>query len=178
MSNNCDITLLSVQKITKPKIEDVVLVSLEDAVKESALEFIAYMRKNKMQPTWLSHNTWKANYKGKGICSIRLPKSYMPYKYWSVCPHVSRWNKLISSYNLFEEQIIDSGSQNIVWDNVNICRSCANCGPGWDMSFLGKEFKNVCHNIPVWYCDPGELEIDFIKKILDLMKQTIADNKV
>ena len=177
MSNENDITLLSVQKILKPKIEDVIPAYLDGYVKESALDFIAYMRKNKMQPTWLSHNTWKVNYKGKGICSIRLPKNYFPYKYWVICPHISRWNKLISSYDLFEDQIVSDGSQSIVWDNVNICRSCANCGPGWDMSFLGKEFNNVCHNIPVWYCDPNEAEINFIKKILDLMKQTIAVNK-
>ena len=173
MSNN-DITLLSVQKILKPKIEDVIPTYLEGDVKKSALDFIAYMRANKMQPVWLSHNTWKANYKGKGICSVRLPKSDFPCKYWIVHPHISRWNKLIGSYDLYEEQISSCDLQDIVWENVNICRSCANCGPGWDMSFLGREFTNVCHNIPVWYCDPNEAEIDFIKKILDLMKQTIA----
>ena len=173
MSNNNGVTLVSVQKVVKPRIEDVIPAYLEGDAKTLALDFIAYMRENKLQPTWMSHNTWKASYKRRNICFIRLPKNNMPYDYWAVHPHISRWNKFISNYDVFKDQIIDSGTRSIVWDNVNICRNCANCAPGWDMSILGREFTNVCHNIPAWYCDPGETEIDFIKMILDLMKQTM-----
>jgi len=161
------------QKILKLKIEDEIPKFLDSKMKQSALDFIAYMRANKMQPSWLSTNSWKANYKGQNVCAIRLSKGS-----WCVVPRISRWNKLISSYNLYEKELKEKGLQDIVFANINFCRSCANCGPGWGMTFFDKNFENVCHNVPVRYIDPGEAEIDFIKKILDLMKQTIADNKV
>jgi len=159
------------QKMMKLKIEDEIPVYLEGETRRSALDFVAYMRANKMQPSWQSTNSWKANYKGQNICVIRLSKGS-----WCVVPRISRWNKLVNSYNLFENEIAEEGLTGIVHANVNICRSCANCGPGWEMTFLGKTFGNVCHNVPVRYIDPGAAEIGCIKKVLDLMKHRIAEN--
>ena len=160
------------QKKLKLKIEDVIPEFLDGEMKQSALDFIAYMRATKMQPTWQSTNSWKANYKRQNVCVIRLSE-----KSWCVVPRISRWNKLIDSYNLYEKEITEEGIKNIVLANINICRSCANCGPGWEMTFFGKKYDNVCHNVPVRYINPGETEIECIKKILELMRHTVGENK-
>jgi len=160
------------QKKLKLKIEDVVPEYLDGEMKHSALDFIAYMRANKMQPAWQSTNTWMAKHKGQNVCAIRLSEGS-----WCVVPRISRWNKLISSYNIYEKEISEEGLKNIVLANINICRSCANCGPGWRMTFFGKEYENVCHNVPVRYMDPGEAEINCIKRILELVKHTVSENK-
>ena len=112
------------QKALKLKIEDEIPKFLDGEMKQSALDFIAYMRANKMQPAWLSTNSWKANYKGQ-----------------------------------------------------NICDHTHHCGPGWGMTFLGSEYENVCHNVPVRYVNPGEAEINCIKRILELMRRTVGENK-
>ena len=173
-----DITLLSVQKALKPKIEEVIPLLLNGDERDAALSFVAYMRANKMQPSWTAHNSWSANYKGKKICTIRLPLAHFPYKHWVICPHISRWNKMISSYDTYKDEIERDGYEAYVWDNVNICRSCANCGPGWDITVLGKDFSNICHNIPVWYKDPTDETIGFVKYILLLIQKTIAESKM
>lgn len=166
-----DITLLSVQKTLKPKIEAVLPYLLDGGMLEAATGFVAYMRANKMQPTWQSTNTWKANHKGHHVCTIRLSEGS-----WSVVPRISRWNKLISSYSLYEKEIREEGLQDIVLANVRPCVSCASCGPGWKMDILGNEYDNVCHNVPVRYENPDETEINCVKRILDLMKRTVAEN--
>jgi hypothetical protein len=160
------------QKELKLKIEDEIPKFLDGETKQFALDFIAYMRANKMQPAWLSTNSWKANHKGQNVCTIRLSEGS-----WCVVPRISRWNKLISSYNLYEKEIEEEGLQDVVLANINFCRRCANCGPGWKINFFGKEYENVCHNVPVRYVDPGEVEINCIKRILELMRITIGENK-
>lgn len=177
MTEPMDLSSQQVQKALKPKIEDVIPVLLGDDVAPFVLEFVAYMRANRMQPAWSAYNSWAARYKGKKICTIRLPLPHGPYQSWVVVPHISRWNKQISSYDLYEAPIAQGGLQEMVWDHVNFCRRCANCGPGWDMAFLGRAFKDVCHNVPVWYPDPNEAELDFIKKVLAWMQGTLQDGK-
>ena len=160
------------QKKLKLKIEDEIPKFLDGEMKQSALDFVVYMRANKMQPSWQSSNSWKANYKGQNVCVIRLLEGS-----WCVVPRISRYNKLIDSYNLYEKEIAEEGLQDIVLANINYCRRCANCGPGWTMAFFGKEYDDVCHNVPVRYVDPGEAEISCIKRILGLMRHTVGESK-
>ena len=160
------------QKAMKLKIEDEIPKFLEGDMKRSALDFVAYMRASKMQPSWQSTNSWKASFKGQNICVIRLSNGS-----WCVVPRISRWNKLIGTYDIYEEELKRDGLTDIVLANVNFCRSCAGCGPGWKMTFFGMEHENVCHNVPVRYIDPGETEIDCIKKVLELMKHTVENVK-
>jgi len=159
------------QKVLKLKIEDEIPKFLDGDMRQAALDFVAYMRDNKMQPSWQSTNSWKANYKGQNICVIRISEGS-----WCVVPRISRWNKLIPSYDLYEREITEEGLRSIVLANVNICRRCANCGPGWSMTFLGKGFDDVCHNVPVRYVDPGEAEIACIKRVLELMRQRVGES--
>ena len=60
----------SEQRRNKPPIEDVIFKHLDNKIRKTALDFIAWFRENKMQIAW---NTWKVNYKGKMICRILLP---------------------------------------------------------------------------------------------------------
>ena len=157
------------QKALKLKVEDEIPKFLQGDMRESALAFVAYMRANRMQPSWLSTNSWKANYKGQNVCTLRLSPSS-----WCVVPRINRWNKLISSYNLYEKELAEAGLRDIVLANVNFCRRCANCGPGWGMEILGVDYENVCHNVPVRYIDPGDKEIDCVKQVLEWMKGTVS----
>jgi len=157
------------QKKLKLKIEDEIPKYLDGEMKQSALDFIAYMRANKMQPSWQSTGSWKANFKGQNICVVRLSEGS-----WCVVPRISRWNKLIGNYDLYENELTAEGMRDIVLANVNICRDCANCAPGWKTAFFDKVYDNVCHNVPVRYIDPGEAEINCVKKVLELMRQTVG----
>jgi len=152
-------------KALKLKIEDEIPKFLDGEMKQTALDFVAYARANKMQPNWQSTNTYGANYKGKGTLRITLSKGS-----WRVFYCIGR-----NSLALYEEEIVEANLQDVVTANINFCHCGASCGPGKDTMFFGKEYSNVCRNIPVIYINPGEKELDCIKKILEMLKNTIRN---
>jgi len=157
------------QKDLKLRLEDEIPKFLDGETRRLALEFAAYLRANKMQPSWQSTNSWKSLHKGQNVCVIRLLEGS-----WRVVPRISRWNKLINSYDIYEKELGEAGLKEIVAANVNHCRSCAGCAPGWKISIFETEHENVCHNVPVWYKDPGEAELNCVRTVLELMKRTIG----
>ena len=50
MSENNDITRLDVQRRIKPKIEDVIPLIDDDDKQKNALDFVAWLRENKLPP--------------------------------------------------------------------------------------------------------------------------------
>jgi len=59
-------------KNDKPVIEDSICDLLGGDARKNALDFIAYLRENKLNPQWSAANAWKVNYKTFSVCFIRL----------------------------------------------------------------------------------------------------------
>jgi len=177
--------ILRTQKVNKPKIEDVIPVYLDGDMRKIALDFAAYMRENKMQPVWCLSNAWKAVYKGKCICYIRMPSG--PYdnqfdqprmpegdrsrNFWVVTPYLNH----ISEY---EWVIMEEGLHDLISENLYRCNSCH---PDRDdcalhrkdtRTILGNEVNGLCWGRPAyWFWNPGEAEINCIKRLLELEKK-------
>jgi hypothetical protein len=65
--------LIKEQKTTKPVIEDIIGKFLKGDALRNAMDFIAFLRENKMNPRWHSANSWRVSgKKGKGVCRIDL----------------------------------------------------------------------------------------------------------
>ncbi|MDR0325057.1 MAG: hypothetical protein LBI19_03050 [Oscillospiraceae bacterium] len=177
------------QNKAKPMIEDIIPEYLDGDNKNNALDFIDYLRENKMKPVWAIQNGWKAVYKGKPIYYIRLPKSKHHFlnkkqsdktdwtRSWVVTPYLLH-------YRRYEDLIIGEGLQNFFWDNMRRCIhvitgecNSHNCAPGVDTTVLGKEFENLCHFVnsganTLWYVNPDKTDICNIKKLLDIEIKT------
>jgi hypothetical protein len=171
------LTLLQEQKKIKPNIEDVILESLDGNKRTAALDFVAYMRENKMTLRWAGFtNAWKAMYKGKCICYVRLKgNSDCVEKTWVI----TLWLTYIEEY---KESIMHEKLQNVVWDNVFnclFCRTpCHGSPPGTDIILLGKEIKSVCSNRqPVWAYDPDQATISGIKRLLQLEQKARVERQ-
>ena len=130
-----DITKLSVQKIAKPKIEDVLPCYADGEELKNALDFVAYLREIKMNPAWTIHNAWTGKHKGKVIYYIRLPlyKSHFSHKRpsdktdwaksWTFTPYLHNIEK-------YEDKIDDGKFQErllacLKYANPNCGRGCA-----------------------------------------------------
>ena len=171
-----DITVLSVQREIKPKIEDVLPYYLNGAELESALNFIAYLRADRINPGWAGvHNAWKGAYKGKPVYYIRLGRE------WVRDTKNVKWVVILYMNHIkeYEEKIFEEGWQNIIWDDLHRCRGCNNgCAPGIDRTVLGREFTGLCNGIfysgrfPVSFVNPAETDYDIIKKMLDIEKSS------
>ena len=168
-----DITTLEMQKKTKPKIEEVIPYYLEEDMKQTALNFIAWLRNNKMRPVWAIHNGWKV-IKGKQICYIRLGKE------WVNNTKDARWEVTIFLHHLdeYENEIVNEGLQNLLWDKVWYCNICFHaCNPaGMGKVIIGKEFANLCkgmygNSFPVSFANPDETVLKSISRLLELEQQ-------
>ena len=185
-----DLTNLHVQRELKPKIEDVTPHFLDGAAARNALDFVAFLRANKMSPAWAGvHNQWKSASKGKNICRI----SFDPWPpernaKWTVTAYLQHANQ-------YEDVIIAEGLQPLLWDNVFYCvqkpkdsppaevlRQYAlsppcnlwGCAPGKDVTICGKQLTNVCCNTNrqyYWVYDPDEAALEGIKRLLQLERQ-------
>jgi len=169
---------MSEQQKTKLKIEDIIAGLLDGEMKKNALDFIAYLRETKMAVSRASGNAetkridgaWKANYKGKGICRIWLSKNH-----WIVCPYIDYTKD-------FEAYIANEKLQDIIWDNLFICRKCnprlcssqANKAEetftGFNKTYFGKEFENICKFWDAYFQNPDGRTIACIKRIMEFKK--------
>ena len=166
-------------------IEDVLPTILNGEKLKIALDFVAYMRENKMTLRWARFsNAWKASYKGKCICYVRLRGNsdvpsvgHSDTHLWVITPFLLHIDE-------YEESVIREGLENTVWDNMFYCKRCfpekypegRPCVPGRNIILLGKEIRGICvGRQPVWVWDPGETAINCIKKLLELEQKARAE---
>jgi len=166
---------MSKPKTTKPKIEDVIIDALCGDAQKNALDFAAFLRANKMSPSWASANAWAVSYKGKRVCYIRMHGTADYHNLECGSWHINHVNygqtNLVGVEN--EQSISDEKLKNIVWDKVKFCKRCYNCKPGNAVTILGKPFVEVCHS---WLMmkNPDADTLNCGKKIVLMRKQAIA----
>ena len=178
-----EITTLAYQKIHKPKIEEIIPKKLKNRSATAALEFVAYLRENKLNPAWTLHNAWKIMNKGKPICYIRLGWGFWKNKpgaadgKWEVTPYLNN----ISDY---DNSLCDEGLQDFILDNLCYCSSgnCNNCEGSASKIIFGKKIENICKGItvnrfPMPVVNPNDTELDGIKKLIALERKARAENK-
>jgi len=155
----------------RPKIEDVIPEILDKDMRETALEFSAWLRASKMAPGYAGvQYTWNASYKGKIIYRIQLKNDGWGNvknrdHYWVVNPHLNHLDK-------YQDVITDEGLADFIYENLSYCIKCSpKCPGGTDITVLGRDFANVCHCRPlVWAYDPDESAITCIIRLLELEK--------
>ena len=173
------------QKKTKPLIEDVMPNYLEGDMLKNALEFIAYLRDNKMKPVWAITNGWKAVYKGKTLYYIRLPLYKAHFKRPNQ-PNEISWERswcvtpFLMNIAKYDNLITDETDKKIVTDNLYGCvpycneRKCHEKHPETKITVCGTEIVRYCggmlDNRSLWIVNPDKAEIDSIKRFLELEK--------
>jgi len=175
-----DLTQLHAQRELKPKVEDVIPLLVQKNVQETALEFIAWLRENKMSPSWSGvHNSWDSKCKGSTICKISL------WDKFTITPY------LVNIID-YEHLILRENIEGYVLDNVIYCSHADkherpkdappvkhfgleypcnrwNCAPGKDIFLCGTEIKNKCCNSNrrvYWFENPNPKEVEALKKLI------------
>jgi len=167
------ISLSKEQLKLRPKIEDVINEELVGDRRQNALDFVAYLRANKLNPAWTATNAWWVNYKGKRLVSIRVRgvnTVEIPWGYgldpgsW----HIGHW---LQGYN-FPDNANDE-LKRFIWANIQPCKHCMSCKPGHSGDVLGKQFESACY---FRIENPDEEGLEFTKKLLESKKETIANS--
>ena len=183
------------EKPIKPKIDDIVEEFLSGENLNRALEFLTYLRINKINTQWTNTNTWKAVKKGVCACYLKMGIDTIPHSKmqqelnysnestkgsWVVYPHITSVeeqpritsdDKIIDKKDGYEEILLNDKLLNMILSKVRLCLNCGNkakCAPGININFWGNEIKNRCKFIAVPFVDPSPEELECIKILINI----------
>jgi len=136
--------LIKSQKTTKPVIEDIIGFFLEGDKLANAMDFIAFLRENNMNPRWASANSWRVTAKNKPVCRIDLGgllhvwMSHFAIGDWQI-------SELEGVERKYMEVFVGNDvMQSFVWENVGMCRRCSDKCGSRIRSYAGKVFEQCC----------------------------------
>jgi len=158
------------EKKVKQKIEDVISDLHDYDIKANALRFVAWLRENKMNPINASKNGWKISSKACVVCYIWLNSDTGAL---TIVPFIGE----------YEHDSLSDDLKEIVWSNhKGACGECAvisgrhNCSYKINTIF-GKDYDNACAR-SIAFINPSPSEIECIKKLLEMRKNTIKNGKL
>lgn len=125
MSEQHTDSLYKEQKKIRPKINDIFSDMLSGEKLSIALDFIAYLRSNKMSPVWASASSWKCSYKNKGVCYIRTEGAEFFHSMGDGSWSITLYDDNSDDYNSY---VVNGNYQDIVWNNRAL-KKCHRCHP-------------------------------------------------
>jgi len=193
------LTTLQRQKAARPLVEDSIRELLDGETRQTALDFAAWMRENRMKPSWYLINKWKASYKSKTICNLHISwygKNGFHRGYYDSSGGSVAWyiNPCLSHMDMYNEQIKSEGLADFIRDNAFSCVysgkspspgvGCSPgkpCAPGRGVTILDREIENNCcghFTMLVW--NPDQTAVNKVKRLLELeqaARDQIKNNK-
>ena len=158
---------------TYAKIEDAIIENLDGELKETALNFAAYLHENELIPISMPYKMDNGKTFG---CKIPHNGHYLG---WMLVKENGEWLFQIFNFLDFGESIhSDEGDEEFkkaVYDHVSICNAPCHdeCWRAKDVKIFGKEFKSVCSQHSRGFENPDEKTIEHIKKLIEYNKKTV-----
>ena len=156
-------------KNVKPQIEDIAGEVLSGDALKNALDFVAYLRENKLNPIWSATNVWKVSSKTFNVCFIRLhgaaPYHGLAEGEWNISPFIGE----------YEASLLSDENKEIAWANKKDCPSCGQCALKLDTVF-GKKYDYVCEGA-IRFRNPDTDAIECAKRIVELRRNEIKAGK-
>jgi len=158
-------SLYQSQKAVKPKIEDVAGNFITGDKLKNLMDFLGFMRDNKLTPRWQSSNSWKVSYKGKGVCFIKIIGTS-----WFVMHSALTREKWFVGYDeYFPDEL-----KKFVWENIK-GGYCPNNCMGRSKTIFGKEFNDFCTCWAIRTENPDGAALECSKRVVLAIKSFIAD---
>ena len=165
MSKQNPDSLYRQQKVIKPKIEDVAKDFIDGDKLKNLMDFLSFLRINKLTPRWQSSNSWKVSYKGKGMCFIKIVGTS-----WFVMHSAMTREKWFVGYNeYFPDELKEFVRENIKggW--------CPNNCKGRSKTVFGKEFNDFCTCWAIRTENPDGAALENSKRVVLAIKNFIKD---
>jgi len=154
-------------KNAKPEIEDVISKVLSGDEQKNALNFVAYLRENKLNPKWSAANAWTVSSKTFRVCFIRLHGAADYHNLeagaWHILPFIGE----------YEDTSLSDELKEIVWANKKPCKTCGQCALQVSNIF-GKKFDIACEG-SILFLNPNSKEVECAKKLVELRRHAIKE---
>jgi len=160
-------------------IEDVAKDFLDEIKMGYHLEFLEFLKQNKLTPRRASSANWVVKHKGKYICNLKLN---VEEPFWSPaltnCT-IKDWkltlahSALIDLCSDFEKNFADDELKEFIKSKIQKPKCPRNCQN--KLTVFGKEFFPVCYCEPFSAISPSGAELEHLKNLIQLIKTRIAD---
>lgn len=166
--------LLAEQKKTKPAFEDAAGDFLDGDALENALDFVAFLRANGMNPRWSSTNQWRVTgKKSKEVCNIHLGGAKGA---WMAYLQPGDW--VIGGLDTLGQGYLDAVATTdelraFIHASVKPCNRCCSCGPRRGRTYAGQPVDECCG---LRIINPGARRLEYAKAIVLANRQYIYDH--
>jgi len=153
-------------KMPKKIIEDVIRDTLKNDALKNALDLMAWLRENKMNPAQSSATTWKINSKACVVCYFRFDFDAGAIR---ITPFICEYKHDSLSDNLKE----------IAWANAireKNCHGSCHCSYKLKTIFERKDFYACAQAIT--FTNPNSSEIECIKELVKMRKNVLLNGKL
>jgi len=173
MAKKGEISNFEAQKANNPTIETVAEQLLDGEIKKDFIEFLDWMKQEKIRFQWGSTNSFNANYKSKRVARIGIGENRV-----SIIIHTAERDKFDGYLEGQSGEIVDIFMKSI----GKICNGCGGCAPGKSFYISGKHYEKICfdglgsHGLR--YINPDSNQIKTVKKLMnarqDYIKKMLA----
>lgn len=146
------------------QIEEYACENLIGEAKETALEFIAFLREIGIEfykdnsCCWRDKIYYWLKFKDKCVAYIAIKDPDEPDHLWTVWSDDSK---------AFEHIDMDYGMKGVAWKYIDFCSYCGSCGGGRKKTIFGKDFDGVC-GCTFRIDNPVQDDLPFMKKMIEL----------
>lgn len=155
------------QKQHHPPIEALIEEHLSGSRREQALQFVAFMRENRMSPQWGSSNSYNFSSKGRRVCILKLLGD--GWQLWLNTQYNEDFNRCFA---LESEE-----TRKFLLGTLVYCYGCGSCKPGINIDILGYPVKGGCLNPVIRLENPDEGKLALAYKLALLRQQAIREGK-
>jgi len=153
------------KKAAKPKIEDVAGDFISGDKLKNLMDFVGFLRDNKLTPRWQSSNSWKLSFKGKGVCFIKI----IGGSWFVMHSALTRERWLVGYDGYFPDEL-----REFIWENIR-GGWCPNNCKGRSRTYFGKEFHDFCTCWAIRTENPEGVALENSKRLVLAVRNFIAD---
>ena len=152
------------------QIENYVEENLTGEARQTALEFIDYLRTNEYEfikdnGYWKDKIYYLIKFRDECVCFVAIKDPDEPENLWTIWSDDSR---------AYEDDSVEEDIKSIAWQYIDYCVNCGSCGGGKHKIVFGKNFEKVCR-CTFRVNNPKANDLSFLKKIVDLRKKNILN---
>ena len=168
MSNNSE-SLFKQQRKTRPKVEDMICKYFEGDMKQNALDFVTWLRANKLSPRFAATNAWYVYHENDNFMQLRIDSKEWPTV--ELKPEKIAFCICFSAYTAFHNVLLNTVElKEAVIAGI---KPCTDCSPNCERieedpvaTVCGEKIENVCVPYYLVFNDPSAEIIARIKDVI------------
>ena len=142
----------------KPKIEEIAPDYLDSDALDNLLDFVAWMRANRMTPTFANKSKDGTNYTSH-VCYLKLVHG--TWAIWISGKHRKHKSGFIDDFLTCEEL------KDVVGAGLARCGDCGHGCPPYSVTVCGTKYENVCPCCTVRFYNPYAETLKIVKRVIE-----------